>query len=121
MPVSSNLEEYTTYLEGLTQADGPKEMVMKKWRAPITQVSINVDNATSGTIAPQVKYFEQGSWQPVLDETGAARVIDVTDVKDFTIENNWVYAMRFVPTSIVGEYGVYAYQNVLIKNVQNLL
>lgn len=110
--MSIPFEDYTTYAEGLTQAAGVKELLLKRWRSARTQVSFNTDSATAGSVTFQVKYHPSASWENLLDDSGSQRSVSLTAALSFILENDLIHALRVTPVGVVGNYSVYCYQEV---------
>ncbi|AUR89061.1 hypothetical protein NVP1121O_033 [Vibrio phage 1.121.O._10N.286.46.C4] len=117
MATLAEVSKYTTKVEGLTQAGGAVEVEMGNWRAPVTQVSFNIDNLTdaNGTLDFEVKYHPEASWEVLLDAAGAARTVTLSaaGLQSFTIEDNWVHAIRITPSNVAGNLDVMFYQDAL--------
>lgn len=109
--MDATLEKYTSYKEGLTQAIGVTDIILKGFRSARTQISINKDNATAGSVTVQVKYHPSASWETLLDDSGNPRSISMTTPLTFIIENDLLHSLRFTPSGVVGNYSVYCYQD----------
>ncbi|PTQ85815.1 hypothetical protein [Agitococcus lubricus] len=96
-----------TSLVNKTQLDGEQVLLLSdsQQNAKEHQVKIDTSVVATGTIAIQVKCIGSTSFDILNDEYGQPVIIDLAASRVFTILIA-VEAIKFVPTSVVGNYSV---------------